>query len=337
MGGTNTRFLLATQGTRLLANWRDRTPHGSDGTALGAWVIDQITAVATDLGVPGPTALVVGIPGTVEQSSGIIRNAPNLPAIEGTDFGAELTRRTQSQVLIENDSNLALVGELRAGAAAGHDNAVMVTIGTGLGVGVALGRRLITGAGGTVGEFGVMPVDLMGTTLESVISGSGIADAARRMGLHDVRPETILDAAPRGKRGAIQSRVTDALFSLMVSLGVAYEPSVIVIGGGVSPSLERLLPPLQRRIDDVLTPSPRLAMSGLGDPGGAVGATAGALQLVNQMVGEELSVDQELQLDSDVREIVAQLRAAGDGPVTGSAVDGHQSSVPVPPTNGSPG
>jgi predicted NBD/HSP70 family sugar kinase len=312
MGGTNTRFLLATHGAQLIANWRDQTPQGPDGESLARWLVDQVSAVCARLDVSEPTALVVGIPGTVERPTGTISNAPNLPAIAGNDFGATLSRLTGGRTLVENDSNLALAGELRAGAAAGHDNAVMITIGTGVGVGVALGRRLITGNAGTVGEFGIMPVDLSGRTLESVISGTGIAEAARRAGLRDVRPKSILDAVPRGRRGAIQARVLDALFTLVVSLGVAYEPSVIVVGGGVSASLQRMLPTLQERAAAVLAPCPRLVMSELGDPGGAIGATAGALQVVNEVVGDDLTIAQELQLDLDVSAIVAQLTSHGD-------------------------
>jgi predicted NBD/HSP70 family sugar kinase len=322
IGGTNTRFLLATHGAQLVANWRDETPHGTDGAALAVWVMRQVEAACASRGLPDPTALVVGVPGTVERESGAIRNAPNLPAIVGRDFGTTLGRLASGRTLVENDSNLALVGELRAGAAVGHDNAVMITIGTGVGVGVALGRRLVTGAAGTVGEFGVMPVDLDGTPLESVISGTGIAAAAARLGLRDVRPEAILDAAPRGRRGALQHRVGDALYSLIVTLGVAYEPSVIVLGGGVAASLDRLLPTLQARADEVLTPCPRLVMSRLGDPGGAVGATAGALQIVNEMVGDELTSDQQAQLDSDVSAITAQLEnREGDHADPGTPAD----------------
>jgi predicted NBD/HSP70 family sugar kinase len=312
MGGTNTRFLLATHGTQLVANWRDRTPQGTDGAVLAGWVIEQISSACARLSVPKPTATVVGIPGTVERPSGVIRNAPNLPAIVGSDFGETLRRLAPGRILVENDSNLALVGEMRAGAAAGHDNAVMITIGTGVGVGVALGRRLITGEAGTVGEFGVLPVHLDGTTLESVISGTGIADAARRSGLRDVRPESILEAEPRGRRGAIQSRVRDALFTLVVGLGVAYEPSVIVLGGGVSASLEWMLPALQERARSVLMPCPVLVTSTLGDPGGAVGAAARALQVVNE-VGDDLTAEQDLQLDLDVSAIFDQLGSGGDG------------------------
>jgi hypothetical protein len=110
----------------------------------------------------------------------------------------------------------------------------------------------------------------------------------------------------------IQARVNAALFNLVVSLGVAYEPSVIVIGGGVSTSLERMLPDLQARAAAVLTPCPSLVVSTLGDPGGAVGATAEALQVVNLIVGDELTADEELQLDLDVSAIVAQLASRGD-------------------------
>jgi predicted NBD/HSP70 family sugar kinase len=322
MGGTNTRFLLATHGAQLIAGWRAPTPQGPGGAALARWVVDQVSKTSARLGVSEPMALVVGVPGTVQRATDVISNAPNLPTIQGRLFGATLSRLASGRTLVENDSNLALVGEMRAGAAAGHDNAVMVTIGTGVGVGVALGRRLITGAAGTVGEFGLMPIDLDGTTLESVISGTGITDAARRLGLRDPRPEIILDAAPRGRRGAIQARVHDALFTLVVTLGVAYEPSVVVLGGGVAGSLRRALPALQERLAATLTPCPELVLSTLGDPGGAVGAAAGALQLITEVVGADLSPDEDLQLDSDVSAIVAQLGSRDE--------DGGQVRV-VPP------
>lgn len=317
IGGTSTRFLLANQGARLMASWRDETPHHAEGANLADWVARHVANTCDQLGMPQPTVMVIGIPGTTEQASGVIRNAPNLPAIEGSDFTRRMAELTRGRAVVENDSNLALIGEIRAGAAAGHDNAVMITIGTGVGVGVALNRQLLTGAAGTIGEFGLMPVDLSGTTLESVVSGTGITAAAARLGLRDQSPQSILEAPPRGKRGIIQRLVSDALFNLIVTVGVAYEPSVVVLGGGVSESLDHLLPVLQARAREVLVPCPHLAASILGDPGGAVGAAARALEIVNENVGDDMSPEEDGQLDDDVSSIVAQLRQVWRDPVLG--------------------
>ena len=312
MGGTNTRFILASQGAHLIASWRDQTAQARSGAGLAAWLNREVNKTCQRLGASMPTITVVGIPGTVEQATGLIRNAPNLPQIEGGSFHRALAKLTVGDLVVENDSNLALVGEMRAGAAANADNAVMITIGTGVGAGVALDRRVLTGSSGTVGEFGVIPVDLKGTTLESVISGPGIAAEAARHRLRDTRPQAVLLATGDGGRARVRDRVLDALFALMVTLSVAYEPSVVVVGGGVAASLEGLLDGLQERLSAVVQPSPRLVTSALGDPAGAVGAIARGLEVAHEALGAGLTLEQDIRLSADVASIVAQLSNCQD-------------------------
>ncbi|MGH9171330.1 MAG: ROK family protein [Acidimicrobiales bacterium] len=313
MGGTNSRFLLVSQRGRLVSSWRRENPPSYSARALADWVADQVIDACHDSERPEPSVTVIGVPGVVGSTTGHIRNSPNLAAVEGRTFTERLSWRMPGRLVVENDSNVALVGELRAGAAAGARNAVMLTIGTGVGAGVAVDGRLLSGPHGGVGEFGIVPIDLDGTTLEEVISGPAIVAAAKARGLADTRPEAVLQESHDLGQLELQRRLIAAMFSVAVAISVAYEPSVIVIGGGVSPSLASALPDLQRRLDKALEPAPALVLSKLGDPAGALGAIAIGLEMSHQMMGAANVETEDTQLNLDIAAIAAEL-TAGSSP-----------------------
>jgi predicted NBD/HSP70 family sugar kinase len=310
IGGTSTRFILADHRARLKSAWRTPTAHGGTSKDLARWIADQVTEACADQRRPLPTFTLVGVPGVVQPGTGRIRHAPNLRAIEGDRFRRQLEAGFEGTFVVENDSNLALVGELCAGAAIGADVAVMVTIGTGVGAGVALHGRLLTGATGLVGEIGMLPVALDGTVLEDVISGTAIARAAEELGLEDRRPVAVIGRDVPGPQHRLRARVLDALFAGCMACAVAYEPEVIVIGGGVSRSLGAVLPSLQQRLGDALESPPRLRISHLGDPAGALGAVAIALEAAYRQLGAVVDAG----VDAEFRRSMAVLAAALEDP-----------------------
>lgn len=307
MGGTNSRFLLVSQRGRLVASWRRENPPGYSARALADWVTDQVAEACRDAERPEPIVTVIGVPGVVRTTTGHVRNSPNLAAVAGGTFTQRLRSRMPGHLVVENDSNIALVGELRAGAAVGATNAVMLTIGTGVGAGVAVDGKLLPGPHGGVGEFGIMPVDLDGTTLEEVISGPAIAIAAKTCGLADAWPDAMSTESQDDAQRSFRQRIVAAMFSVAVVIAVAYEPSVIVFGGGVSPSLASVLPELQGRLDTALESAPTLAITKLGDPAGALGAVALGLEISHQMMGAADVEVEDTQLNLDVAAIAAEL------------------------------
>ncbi|WP_214414700.1 ROK family transcriptional regulator [Sphaerisporangium fuscum] len=279
MGGTTTRFLLSDLTGRLLVSHRATTPKAGDAPKVAAFLAETLASLAA--GHPGAiTSTVVGLPGAVHPATRAVRSAPNLPQIEGTGFTEAAAASIPGAVAFENDTNCALIGELHAGAAHGHRDAVMVTIGTGLGVSVQLDGRPLPGRTGAVGEFGALAY--ADGTLEDAISGKGLTDKAPR-----ATPAEILagDLHPE-----LRDRAKGALEMLLRVVTVAYEPEVIVLGGGVSASMLAWHTDLERSLTDLTPEPPSVVPSALGDPAGAVGALVAALGAAHRAIGVDAPI-----------------------------------------------
>ena len=275
-------------------------PHAADG------VIEAIANVVRELteasGCGDLPSLGVGIPGLVDDE-GTMHFAPNLPAGVGVDFkgrvGASVGDR---RVVVDNDATCATIGEWILGGAAGATDAVVVTLGTGIGAGFVSNAALVRGAHGFAGEAGHMVVDPSGPVCscgrrgcwERYASGSGLARLAREaasagrlrgvMDLVDgdpesVRGEHVTEAAAAGDPGALE--VMSEL-GWWIALGLANltalsDPSVIVIGGGLAAAGDLLLEPTRRAYADIAyandeRPVVNIVGAALGELAGAVGA-----------------------------------------------------------------
>src|SRR5215208_5501310 len=123
--------------------------------------------------------VVLGVPGIVDRSTSTLQlTTPNIPGLEGKPFGEELRQRLGVAVTLENDVNLAAVGERWAGVARGVDDFAFLSVGTGTGMGLVLGGELHRGNHGAAGE-----VDwaLAGTSDELDPSAEGVAALAARL------------------------------------------------------------------------------------------------------------------------------------------------------------
>src|SRR5207253_8507733 len=104
--------------------------------------------------------VVVGVPGVVEERSGVVRLATNVPGLDGRGYRAELEERLGVRVRVENDVNLAALGEGRHGVAQGAEAFVFLSVGTGLGAGLVLRGELQRGYHGAAGELDYVAVGL---------------------------------------------------------------------------------------------------------------------------------------------------------------------------------
>ncbi len=312
LGGTKVlgRLLDPARPTEALDETRVDTPRGSDK------IVDALELVAVTLadrarerGWGEVAAVGIGAAGLVDLA-GVLRFAPNLPTVVDLDIAGALRPRLGVPVAVDNDANCATWAEVAAGAAAGASEAVLVTLGTGIGGGVVVGGELRRGAFGFAGEPGHMIVDPSGPPCpcgrrgcwERFASGSGIGRLARdaaQAGRADrvvelaggdaeaVRGEHVTAAAEEGDADAL---AIVEQFAWWVAVGVAnlvnlLDPEVVVIGGGLADAGDLLLDPVQRAYAGLVLahehrPAVRLELAALGSDAGAIGAGLLGLRLL---------------------------------------------------------
>lgn len=276
VGGTKCHAVLVDDGGAVIDESRRATPAASDVVAVLCEMVDELVGNGGDVVGVG-----VGLPGLV-TADGVVRASPNLRGARDTPVGPDLRARLKIPVRVENDATMAAYGEWMAGAARGARDAVIVTLGTGIGGGLVMGGVLQRGANGFAGEIGHMIVDVGGIECpcgrrgcwERYASGTALAaSAGARSG------EEVVDAARHGDPVA-QGHVSS--FAEWVAVGLANltnlcDPEVIVLGGGVMEAHDVLFDDVRRRFSEALySPSlrrhPRLEHAALGHRAGAIGA-----------------------------------------------------------------
>ena len=245
-----------------------------------------------------------GIPSLVDQERGSAVSTVHLP-LAGVPLRAVMAERIGLPVWVDNDANAALLAEARFGAAAGARHAVMLTIGTGIGGAILIDGKIVHGARGGAGELGHMVVDLDGPPcpcgnvgcLEAVVSGGAlgrealrVAQAAPSSGLGRAlaagREITGMLATELAHDGDPAARDVVALMGTRLGVGVAnlvnaFNPEIVVIGGGVIGAGDLLLEPVRDVVRGrALSPSRddvRIVPARFGDESGMLGAALLAL------------------------------------------------------------
>jgi predicted NBD/HSP70 family sugar kinase len=281
VGATNTRLVVSHLGGPPLASERHPTPQGLDGTALAEWLARMVAGVCDrHAGGRTPWATGVGVPGVVHPETDEIVLCPNLPGIGGTEFTAGIRARLDGPVVLNNDANVALLGELNFGAARDRRSAVMFTVGTGLGGAAVVDGRLLRGRTGFVGEFGYMPIGLAGgLTLEGALGAPSMVRRAASRGITIESAVEVFRQSASAELRELREDAETALVTACAAATAAYEPEVIVLTGGVADSLAPELPRLQQRLLAAVAPAPKIVMAECGDLAGALGAMAEAVEV----------------------------------------------------------
>ncbi len=244
-------------------------------------------------------ALAVAAPGPLDPYRGVILEAPNIPEWIDMPLREHLQREFNFPVEIGNDANLAALGEWQFGAGKGHHHLIYLTVSTGIGGGVIVDDRLLLGVQGLAGELGHVTVDPDGPLcpcgqpghLEAIAAGPGIARWVQQQladgavsSLKDIpclTSKQIAQAASEGDTLAIQAFERAGYY-----IGIAlanylhiFNPSIIIIGGGVSRSGPLLMDPIRRSLEKhAMVPhylkDLQLTTSALGDDAGLMGALA---------------------------------------------------------------
>lgn len=262
VGGTKIEALALDAEGRELARYRVDTPRG-DYPATIAAIVGLVARLEEETGERATVG--VGIPGTVEQSNGLVKNA-NSTWLNGEPFDKDLSAALGREARVANDANCFVVSEATDGAAAGVGVVFGVILGTGCGGGLALNGRVHAGPGGVAGEWGHNPLpwpkaeEFPGPhcycgkhgCLETWISGTGLmADYQRHTGTL-LKGAEIVDAAAAGKDPAAEAsllRLENRIARGLATMINVLDPDAIVIGGGVS-RIARIYPAVMRQLPE---------------------------------------------------------------------------------------
>lgn len=291
LGGTKIEGIALDPEGSILDRRRIATPSG-DAEATIAAIRDLVTAIETGLGAAPDTRTPIGIatPGSLSPQSGLLRNS-NSTCLNGRPLDRLLEAALDRPVRLANDANCFTLSEARDGAGAGAETVFGVILGTGVGGGVTIGGRIISGRNGNTGEWGHNPLpwptddERPGAAcycgrhgcIETFLSGPGMA---RDHGDHHDGPaldaNTIFARAAAGEPAATASvaRYIDRLARGLATVINLLDPDVIVLGGGLSNvgSLYTEVPAIWQRwiFSDVV--STRLLPPVHGDSSGVRGA-----------------------------------------------------------------
>jgi glucokinase len=303
LGGTKIAGVLVNATGTIVTSVRAETPTSPDPDL----VTQRIAALCDDLAGGFEDAQLagigVGVAGQIDPPTGRVHHAPNLGWLD-FPFGERLAMLTRRRIAILNDVQAATYGEWLHGAAKDTQHAVCLFIGTGVGGGIITNGAMMYGAGGSAGELGHMVVDVTGPVcrcgnrgcLESYAGGWAIArrafDAAHA---HEDAGARVLEIAGRSEAitaavvaaaahtgdplaRALVREVGEALGAGAVSIVNAFNPSLLILGGGVVEGLPELADIVSERVRMWALPSAsrdvQVVRSRLGGNAGAVGAAA---------------------------------------------------------------
>jgi predicted NBD/HSP70 family sugar kinase len=249
---------------------------------------------------------VVGWPGIVDPVTGRISAAPNIAGWDGLVAEAVAGAALGLPVVVDNDVNLAALGERRAGAGKDVDSFAYLSIGSGLGAGIVLHGRLHRGARGAAGEVGFLPVgeDPFAESeaggrgaMEARLSAGGLLAVAERLAATTpselAAPFEVADLFAAARAGDALGRAVVAHAARETAVCVAGLTSVVdlelvLLGGGIGTNAEFLLPDVRAATAALVPAPPHIECAALDDRAVTVGAVAVGLERARSVVVRRL-------------------------------------------------
>jgi|SRR5699024_423632 len=300
IGGTTVKIGILKITGDLECKWEIPTDKSDEGQSIVRQICQSIENRIDELFIQKQHIMGIGIgaPGFIEAESGLIYEAVNIGW-----KNVELTKQVQDilglPAFLENDANVAVLGENWLGAGNQNKNVLAVTLGTGVGGGIISGGKVLNGANGTAGEIGHMTVEPDGDLcncgrkgcLETIASATGMVRQAMEMikkhptsllakRYHKQNKITAKDIFELEKHDEAASNIirytTNVLGMSLANVAAVLNPSKIIIGGGVSKAGDQLLSRIKvgfskfalPRINDVC----ELKIACLGNDAGIIGA-----------------------------------------------------------------
>lgn len=246
LGGTKTEIIALNESGRELLRKRVMTPRGDYDTTLSS-IVSLVAQAEQELGERGSVG--IGTPGAISPGTGLMRNC-NSTWLNGRPLLDDLIRLLDRDVQIENDANCFTLSEATDGAAAGHRVVFGVILGTGVGGGIVVDGKLLSGPNRIAGEWGHNPLPWSrdeerpgppcycgkNGCIETFLCGPALTgDHARHNGV-ELSSEEIVSAAARGEACSLASmeRYEDRLARALAHVINVLDPDAIVLGGGMS-------------------------------------------------------------------------------------------------------
>jgi len=299
LGGT--KMLLGVLDGDSRTVWESRERSAGEGESeLVELLVREVEEARAER--PGVETIGMGIPATIDHEKGLAVAAVNLP-IENLPIRDIVVERTGLPTFVDNDANVAALAEHLFGAARGAQNAVMLTIGTGIGGGLILGGEIYRGSTGAGAELGHMAIQMDGPgcqgncpnrgCVEAFASGTALGREGRAAAEsnpdsalgkllaagEEVDGKAVTLAAQDGDPTAIEvfDLVGGRLGVALAGFANIFEPETIVVGGGAMAAGDLLLDPARRELEArALRPMNRtpVVAAELGEDAGMIGAAA---------------------------------------------------------------
>jgi predicted NBD/HSP70 family sugar kinase len=304
VGRSWVRVAIADLGGSVVGR-RDERNRARGASALVARVHSLAHEVVAESGVAWGDVVhtVVGSPGVLDPVTGRLRYAPNLPGWGRPGLVDELRGALTPSLAIDNDTNLAALGERAYGHGRDVANFVYLSIGTGVGMGIVVGGELYRGARGAAGEVGFLPLAGGGLgaagpgragAVEEAVAAGGIVRTGREMGLKGaLTAERIFNAAKAGDPTALATvqREAERLAVVVAAVAAIVDPELIVLGGGIGANADVLLGQLEEAVASLTPLRPPVVLSALGAEAIVRGAIATALDAARDLVFSERAGD----------------------------------------------
>jgi glucokinase len=289
IGGTKLQIVTGDGSAKILARHRLAVDpaHGGDG------IRRQIeTTLAKILPAAKPAAIGVGFGGPVDWRTGRINRSHHIEGWTGFDLGQWLQNLAHAPVFVDNDANVAALGEAAHGAGRGANPVFYVTLGSGVGGGLVVDGRIYHGATPGEAEIGHVRLDRDGTILESRCSGWAVDAKIRALKTTD--PTSLLCKLTVAQSGGEAIHLTAALqqndaaaqrilreTAADLAFGLShvvqlFHPEIIILGGGLSlvgePLRAAVAAALRPLVMEAFAPGPRVCLAALGEDVVPVGA-----------------------------------------------------------------
>lgn len=291
LGGTKVAGALADFTGHIVAEATEPTdPRG------GRYVIDQIIALAAKLSASVQTntidSVMVGVPGAIDPRSGRISLVPNIEGLAELNVEQSLRTHFGGVVAIENDANLAMLGELAQGCAKECRNAALLAIGTGVGLGLVIDGKLVRGASGAAGEVGYLPIGQDLTSPAALSTGAfelevgSIAMVKRYRHQGSASVSTAREIFGRLHDGddvaeSVLDSTAHSVALAVTALQSILDLELVVLGGSIGARAE-LVERVRRSILSVFSRPVRVVASELGSRAGVIGAACGAVSALHE-------------------------------------------------------
>jgi glucokinase len=301
IGGTKVKIVICDLSGKIIAASSFQTSQYIK-TGLLNQIAKEINAMVNKNNIDTEKILGMGagVPGITETDSGVVLEAPSLNWIR-YPFITEAKRYLSFPVFVDNDVNVAALGEQWLGNAKGKENVLFIAVGTGIGSGIIIRNQLYRGSSNAAGEIGYMVTDKNDMKnefkpifhrygyLESVAGGKSIGDRFTKLVQQDsdhplfeqantseLTGEDAFRLAKKGDRIA-QHVIDEAIEHIaygIINAASLLNPEVIILGGGVLKSSEFILPKLREIVNQYLPSSVELKTSSLGENAGVLGAVS---------------------------------------------------------------